>query len=114
LLHAQTPGLASAQLETYVAQLAIAQQAALTSSGAQNAAHTDTPDVVHIQATLDIRYDALQRLLYKLEAGTPYVFVDAFVLQPEASGASRSGNQQGMKVTLDLRALWSQAPYSKN
>jgi len=110
LLHAQTPGLASAQLETYVSQLAISQQAGLISSAVLNAAHPEDSDAVRIQTTLDIRYDALQRLLYKLESGSPYVFVDAFVLQPEVTGAPRTGTQQAMKVTLNLRALWSQTP----
>ena len=110
LLHAQTPALASAQLETYVSQLAMAQQANLLSTGVQNTFHADSPDVVHIQTTIEIRYDALQKFLYKLEAGTPYVFIDTLVLQPQLTSIAHGGHVQAMKATLNLRALWSQSP----
>jgi len=105
-LNAPTSGLASAQLQAYLARLAQAQQANVVSSGAQQANHAEAPENVRIQATLDIRYDALQTLLYQLETGTPYVFVDSLTLQPPAQ---RQANDSFMKVTLNLRALWRQA-----
>lgn len=109
-LNAPTSGLASAQLEAYLAQLALAQQASVTSSGVQHAEHSDAPEIVRIQATLDIRYDALQTLLYRLETGTPYVFVDSMTLQPPSTVSQRDTHGAAMKVILNLRALWHQSP----
>jgi hypothetical protein len=109
-LNAPTSGLASAQLETYLSQLVLAQRASLVSSGVQQANHSDAPEIVHIQATLDIRYEALQALLYRLEIGTPYVFVDEMNLQSPNATAQREPRDAAMKVTLNLRALWHQGP----
>jgi general secretion pathway protein M len=107
-LNAQTSGLASAQLEAYLAQLALAQQASVVSSGVQQAAHSEAPEIVRIQATLDIHYTALQTLLYRLETGTPYVFVDLMTLQPPNTAEQRGSHDPAMKVTLNLRAFWHQ------
>ncbi|WP_020174937.1 type II secretion system protein GspM [Methyloferula stellata] len=105
---AQTSGLASAQFEAYLAQVAADQQASLVSSAVQPITHTDTQDVVRIQAALGIGYDALQELLYKLETGTPYVFVDSLVLQSPNAANAHAASAPMMKVTLNLRALWHQ------
>lgn len=102
-LKAQTSGLASAQLEAYLSQVALAQQASVLSSGVQQAHTSDTSDMVRIQATLNINYEALQGLLFKLETGTPYVFVDSMTLQT-AEATTRYTPM--IRVTLNLRAIW--------
>jgi hypothetical protein len=107
-LGSQTPGLASAQLEAYLSQLVLAQQASLISSGVQQANKAEPAESVRIQATLDIGYEALQSLLYKLETGTPYVFVESMMLQPPNSASLHNDRSASMKVTLNLRALWHQ------
>jgi general secretion pathway protein M len=105
---AQTSGLASAQFEAYLAQVAADQQASLVSSAVQPITHTDTQDVVRIQATLGIGYDALQGLLYKLETGMPYIFVDSLALQSPNAANAHAASAPTMKVTLNLKALWHQ------
>lgn len=95
-LNAQTSGLASAQLEAYLAQLAAAQQASVISSGVQQASHSDAPETVRIQAVLDIHYDALQTLLYRLETGTPYVFVESMMMQLPNAGGQRGQRDAAM------------------
>jgi general secretion pathway protein M len=107
-LNAQTSGLAGAQFEAYLSQLALAQQASVISSGVQQANHADAPEIVRIQAMLDIHYDALQTLLYQLETGTPYVFVDSLTLQPPSAASQHDAHDSIMKVTLNLSALWHQ------
>jgi general secretion pathway protein M len=107
-LNAPTSGLAGAQLEAYLSQLAQAQQASVSSSGVQQANHSDAPEIVRVQAALDIRYDALQTLLYQLETGTPYVFVDSLTLQPPNSTSQSAAPESIMKVTLNLHSLWRQ------
>lgn len=102
-LNAQTSGLASAQFEAYLSQVAMAQQASVLSSGVQQAHTSDTSDMVRIQATLKINYAALQGLLFKLETGTPYIFVDSMTLQ---TAEATTQYTPMIRVTLNLRAIW--------
>ncbi|TDX61390.1 general secretion pathway protein M [Methylosinus sp. sav-2] len=104
-LAAPTAALAGAQLQAYVTRLVAAQHAALTSSNAPPPMGKEAADAVQLQATFDMELSALQALLYELEAGTPYVFVEAFSLQP-LDGARRGGSQPLLRVTLNLRAHW--------
>jgi general secretion pathway protein M len=107
-LSAQTPGLATAQLEAYLSDLAETFHASLTSSSAQQADSSDTPDIVRIQAHIDVDYGSLQPLLYKLEAGAPYVFVDSLTLRPADAASQRGVQGAPMKATLSLKAIWRQ------
>lgn len=102
-LNAPTSGLASAQLEAYLSQLFHRQQANLISSSVKQADHAETPDILRVQVNLEVAYETLQGLLYELETGTPYVFVDSMSLQP---GSAREARAATMKVTLSLRAIW--------
>jgi general secretion pathway protein M len=45
-------------------------------------------------------------VLYQLESGTPYVFVDALSVQPVNATAGRSVEDPLLRTTLSLRALW--------
>ena len=109
-LNAQTSGLATAQLEAYLSQLALAQQASLVSSGVQQANRSDTLDMVRIRATLNITYAALQGLVFKLETGTPYVFVESMTLQTAGTTTQYVAHTPRMRVTLSLRAIWRRTP----
>lgn len=104
-LAAPTQGLASALLQTHVTRLVVAQRASIASSSTQPSARDDPADVVRLRATFDMGLSALQNILYELETGMPYVFVDALVVSPQR-GAQRSADQMLLHVTLDLRALW--------
>ena len=107
---ASTQGLAGAQLQAYFATVVGDQHATLISSGAEPTGREDAPDVIRVQATLDISIRALQAMLYQLEAGTPYVFVDALTVAATTSAGPRvnQGASQDpiLRVTLRLRALW--------
>ncbi len=104
-LAAPTAGLASAQLQAHVTRLVAAQRANLASSGVQPTTRTDAADAIRLQATFDMGLPALQTLLYELETGTPYVFVEALSVQPQG-GAQRPTDQPLLHVTLNLRAHW--------
>jgi general secretion pathway protein M len=108
-LNAQTAGLASAQLEAYLSQLIQDQQASLISSSVQQATRSDTPDAVRIQASLEMPYEALQTLLYRLETGTPYVFIESMTVQSTSVTQQRAAHT-AMKVMLNLRAIWHRTP----
>jgi general secretion pathway protein M len=103
-LDASTAGLASADLQAYVARLAD-EHATLVSFGAQPGASEDAADVVRIEASLDITLRELQVLLYELESGTPYVFVELMTIRTTGP-AAEGGEDPQLRVTLGLRALW--------
>jgi general secretion pathway protein M len=103
-LDASTPALASAQLQSYLGQLA--GDGNLVSSGGEAAKRDDAPDTVRVQATLDMNLQSLRAVLYQLESGTPYVFVDALAVQPINATAGRAVEDPLLRTTLSLRALW--------
>ena len=105
-LDASTPALASAQLQSYLGQLAGNQNASLVSSGGEAAKRDDAPDTVRVQATLDMNLESLRAVLYQLESGTPYVFVDAMAVQPVNATAGHAVEDPLLRTTLSLRALW--------
>jgi len=109
-LDAATPGLAAADLEAYVARLAD-RNAALVSFGTQASAGEEAAGIVRIEASLDISLLALQGLLYQLESGTPYVFVDSMTVRaPSTAVAAAAAENQPLRVTLNLHALWRRRP----
>jgi general secretion pathway protein M len=105
-LDASTQGLASAQLQSYLARMASDQNASLVSSGAETVKRDDAPDTIRLQATLDMNAKALRAMLYQLESGTPYVFVDALTIQPAGATAGRAVEDPLLRTTLSLRAFW--------
>jgi len=103
-LDASTSALASAQLQSYLGQLA--GDGNLVSSGGEAAKRDDAPDTVRVQATLDMNLQSLRTVLYQLESGTPYVFVDALAVQPINATAGRAVEDPLLRTTLSLRAFW--------
>jgi len=89
-----------------VAQTASAQQAGLVSSGLEPSKREDTPDTIRLQATVEVSQAALQAMLYRLESGTPYVFVEALTIQPGASAAGRPPEDPLLRAMLSVRAVW--------
>ena len=59
-LTTQTQGLAGAELQAYLAQLASAQNAEVVSSGLQPTGRDDTPETIRLQATLTTTIGSLQ------------------------------------------------------
>mgnify|MGYP002651283211 CR=1 FL=1 len=105
-LTTQTQGLAGAELQAYLAQLASAQNAEVVSSGLQPTGRDDTPETIRLQATLTTTIGSLQTLLYQLETGTPYVFVDSVAVQLPNVGLGSTRQDPVLRVTLGIRALW--------
>jgi general secretion pathway protein M len=105
-IEAPTQGLASAALQAHLAQLAETQHAGLVLSGEETAKREDSPDTIRLQATLDMNMKALRALLYQLESGTPYVFVDALAVQPASVAAGHAAEDPLLRATLSLRAFW--------
>jgi general secretion pathway protein M len=105
-VNAPTQGLAGAQLQAYFATVVSDQHATLISSGAEPTSREDAPDVIRIQATLDITMRGLQAVLYQLESSTPYVFVDSLTVATSTPTGQRGNQDPVLRVALRLRALW--------
>jgi general secretion pathway protein M len=106
---APTLGLASAALEAHVTKLA-GHHATLVSFAVQSNSAVDRGDAVRIEASMDISQRALQSLLYELESGTPYVFIESMTLRPAAASAQSGAPDPLLRATLGLRALWRHSP----
>jgi general secretion pathway protein M len=61
---------------------------------------------IEISAELTIAESDMQGLLFDLETGRPYVFVDSF----EARAPETSGEGEVLHVTLNLSGQWSGTP----
>lgn len=107
---APTQGLAGAQLQAYLQRVADAHHAVIISSGLEPTKHEDQPDSIRLQATLDTDVKSLQALLYQLESGTPYVFVDSLNIQIPGVNAQQAVEDPLLRVTLGLRAVWRREP----
>ncbi|WP_159450479.1 type II secretion system protein GspM [Bradyrhizobium mercantei] len=103
-LDASTSGLATAQLQAYLSELVTSQHAVLVSSGVP-ADRDDKSDAIKLQISLNATLAALQTLLYRLESGAPYVFVDALLVQPGGS-TERTAGDPVLKVNLTVHAFW--------
>ena len=104
-LDAPTQGLAVAQLQAHLVQMADTHHAVLVSSGIEPTKRED-PDSIRLQATLEMSLPAVQAFLYQLESGTPYVFVDQLTLQLAGAASQRAVEDPLLRVTLGLRAIW--------
>ena len=105
-LDAGTAGLAAAQLQSYLSQVAASQQAIVISYGVEPARREDSSDSIRVQATLEVSQKSVQGLLYQLESATPYVFVDALAVQTPSTTGGRGAQDANLRLTLSLRALW--------
>jgi general secretion pathway protein M len=62
---------------------------------------------VSLVASCEVDQPALQQLLYDLEAGMPFLFVDQLVVQAPQSGTSEEGGR--MRVLLGVSGQWQGA-----
>lgn len=104
-LEAPTQGLAVAQMQTRLQQLADAHHCLLVSSGLEPAKRDDA-ESIRLQATVEASSQSLQGFLYQLESGTPYVFVETLTVQLTGAAAQRTAEDPLLRITFGLRAVW--------
>ena len=100
-LDASTPGLASAQLQSYLAQLAGDQRASLVSSGGEPAKRDDPPDTIRLQATLDMNLQGLRAVPSMTRRWLPRWHRCAGPLAPPADNTSPPA-----RPSLPARNAW--------
>lgn len=80
----------------------------ITSSQVEVQATPYGPGFVAVIANLDITQPDLQKLLYDLEAGLPFLFVGQLIVQAGATAEGRdpAGGADRMRVTLTVYGQW--------
>jgi general secretion pathway protein M len=109
-LDAPTQGLAVAALQGYLAKTANAHHGLLVASGMEPAGPGAPPDMIRMQATLEMSAEALQAFLYQIESGMPYVFVDALTVQLTGAASQHAAEDPSLRVTFGLHAIWRRGP----
>ncbi len=101
-LEGQTETIASAALLQRVTSAIARIGGNVVSSEARPQDRQSTDGLVRMTATFEIEQKSLQPLLYDIEAGMPFLFVNKFVAQAPVS----AGDGGRMRVVLEVSGLW--------
>jgi general secretion pathway protein M len=102
-LEGRTAALAGAGLQQHIERVVADVGGALTSSEINLDESESKTRFLRLSVSAEMTQLALQSLLYNLEAGVPYLFVNSFEAQtPEASDASNGR----VRVTMNVSGQW--------
>ena len=104
-LDGQTATTASAALLQRLANIITNAGGIVVSSEMLQQGSRSKDGYVTATANCELGQDDLQRVLYEIEAGTPFLFIDQLVVQTSA-GPGESGK---LRVTLGVTAQWAGA-----
>jgi general secretion pathway protein M len=108
LLEGQTLTVAGAALQQRISDAVVKAGGTLQSSQIELNGPQARDGFVSLTANLDIANRALQPLLYDIEAGMPYIFVESLAIQsPQAFGEAEGAP---MRVTLSVSGQWRPSP----
>ncbi len=100
----RTITIAGAALEQQIGAAVTNAGGVLTSSQLELDGPEAKNGFINLTATIEIGQPALQTLLYDIEAGTPYLFVDKLTIQsPEDFGEPESGR---MRMSFAVVGQW--------
>lgn len=68
------------------------------------------PDFIAVEASLSIAQADLQKLLYDLESGLPFLFVGQLAVHPQGQRAASEDAPQRLLVTLTVYGQWRGTP----
>jgi general secretion pathway protein M len=97
-----TVTIASANLLQHLATAITAAEGSLLSSELEAAQSDPKDNVLKATATFEIKQSALQKVLYDLEAGMPFLFVDQLAVTPTADDARK------LRVVMRVSGFWSE------
>jgi general secretion pathway protein M len=101
-LEGQTETIASAVLLQRVASAITRVGGNVISSEVEPQDKQSADHLVRITTTSDLEQRSLQPLLYDIEAGMPFLFVNKFIAQAPVS----AGDNGRMRVVLEVSGLW--------
>jgi general secretion pathway protein M len=108
LLNGQTLTVAGAALQQRIGDAVAKAGGTLQSSQIELNGPQASDGFVNLTANLEIASPGLQPLLYEIEAGMPYLFVESLAVQsPQAFGEAEGGV---MRVTLAVSGQWRPSP----
>jgi len=110
---AETETLAAAEVDRLVRAVTTEAAGAVLSSQAEVARESDAPmRRIEVQAIIEGRIEALQRVLFTLETGAPLMFVDDVSVQPveRSEAKSEAAQMPVLQATLTLSAYWRSGP----
>jgi general secretion pathway protein M len=103
-IEGRTITIAGAALEQRIGAAVTNAGGVLTSSQLELDGPEAKNGFISLTATIEIGQPALQTLLYDIEAGTPYLFVDKLAIQsPEDFGEPESGR---MRISFAVAGQW--------
>jgi general secretion pathway protein M len=107
-LEGPTVTIAGAALQQRVVAAVQAAGGNVLSSQVDLQASEAKPGHVSLSANCEIEHTKLQQLLYDLETGMPFLFIDQLVVQmPQSSGRVDTGvNVPQMRVQIDVSGQW--------
>lgn len=103
-LEGQTVTVAGAALLQRVAAAVTKVGGNIQSSQVDVTGIPERPNFVSLVVSCEIDDTALQPLLYDIEAGMPYLFVDQLVVQSQQSAGREGGNR--VRVRLGVSGQW--------
>jgi general secretion pathway protein M len=103
-LEGQTVTLAEAALQQRVVSAVTAAGGNVLSSQIEPGGSDTKKDFLTLTASCEIDQQALQPLLYDLEAGMPFLYIDQLVLQaPQAVSGSEGGR---LRLLISVSGRW--------
>jgi general secretion pathway protein M len=109
LLEGATITLAGAALQQRMERAVARAGAELLSSQVELESPTGGPGFLSLSADIEMPKPALQALLYDIEAGMPYLFVDSLAVQ--SSAAAPENDRKGrLHVALAVSGKWEAKP----
>ena len=110
---AESETLAAAEVDRLVRAVTTEAAGTVLSSQAEVARESEASmRKIEVQAVIEGRIEALQRVLFTLETGAPLMFVDDVSVQPVERSETKSDAAQMpvLQATLTLSAYWRSAP----
>jgi general secretion pathway protein M len=100
--------IAGADLQKHVTALVQDSGGNVLSSQVDLQQSEGSTDHVSLAITTELDQSAVQKLLYDLEAGMPFLFIDRLLIQPvQQHGADASGSR--VRIQLTISGQWRQA-----
>ena len=107
-LEGQTVTVAGAALQRRIEAAAAKAGGAIVSSQVELDGPQAKDGFITVTSNLELAQDKVQPFLYDLEAGMPFLFVDALSIQaPEAAG---DGDKTRMRVLVGVTGQWRASP----
>lgn len=67
----------------------------------------DSTNRVSLTVSCEVEQSALQTMLYELEAGMPFLFIDRLLIQsPQQQGAEAEADSARMRITMNVSGQW--------